>query len=382
MKIMHLSDLHLGKRLNGFSLMEDQAYILQQILGIIDGHRPDVVIVAGDVYDKTVPSAEAVALLDDFLCALSERQLQVLIISGNHDSPERIAFGGRLMAGSGIHLSPTYNGKVEPVILKDAHGKVAFWLLPFVKPVHVRHAFPEAEGIECYTDAMRVAVAHMDIDHDMRNVLVTHQFVTGAETCDSEELSVGGTDNVDGSVFDGFDYVALGHIHKPQKIGRETMRYCGTPLKYSFSEAAHQKSVPVIELGPKGTVTLDYVPLTPLRDLICLRGTYMELTAKSFYDALDRNAYYHITLTDEEDVPEALGKLRVVYPNLMKLEYDNTRTRSAAAVDVLPADRKKHPFDLFSDFYTLQNGREMSEDQQALCRRLIEQIWGNEPCGL
>ena len=272
MKLIHLSDLHLGKRVNEFSMLEDQQYILTEILHIIDREKPDAVLIAGDVYDKSVPSAEAVSLLDDFLVRLAKRKLRIFLISGNHDSPERMAFGGRLMEGSGVHVAPVYDGRVTPVTLADAHGPVNFYLLPFVKPVHVRRCFPERE-IDTCTDAVAAAVEHMNVDPSVRNVLVAHQFVTGAVRCESEELSVGGADNVDVSVFAPFDYVALGHIHGPQRVGRETVRYCGTPLKYSFSEAGHQKSVTVVELGAKGSVSVNTVPLVPMRDLAELRGT-------------------------------------------------------------------------------------------------------------
>lgn len=246
MKFIHLSDLHLGKRVNGFSMLEDQRVVLAQILSIIDEESPDAVLIAGDVYDKGVPPIEAVELFDWFLVELAPRQ--VFIISGNHDSPERLAFGSRLLDASGIHISPVYDGQVKPVSLTDSHGAVDIYMLPFVKPVHVRRFFPE---VESYTDAVRAAVAGMQVDTQKRNVLLTHQFVTGAETSDSEELSVGGTDNVDASVLEPFDYVALGHIHGPQNIGSEKIRYCGTPLKYSFSEANHKKSVTVAELGER-----------------------------------------------------------------------------------------------------------------------------------
>ena len=220
MKFLHLSDLHIGKRVNEFSMLEDQEYILTKIINIIDSEKPDAVVIAGDVYDKSVPSAEAVQLFDDFLCRLAQRKLQVFVISGNHDSAERMAFGGRLMDISGVHMSPVYNGKVEAISLDDEFGKVNFFMLPFVKPANVRRFFEDAE-IESYTDAVRVAVENMNVNADERNVIVTHQFVTGAVKCESEEISVGGSDNVDASVFDAFDYVALGHIHSPQNIGSE-----------------------------------------------------------------------------------------------------------------------------------------------------------------
>ena len=375
MKLIHLSDLHLGKRVNEFSMLEDQQYILTEILHIMDEEQPDGVLIAGDVYDKTVPSAEAVALLDDFLVRLAKRDLQIFLISGNHDSPERMAFGGRLMEGSGVHLAPVYDGRVSPITLTDAYGTVNFYLLPFVKPAHVRRCFPEQE-ITTYTDALAAAIEAMGVDQTGRNVLVTHQFVTGAARCDSEELSVGGTDNVDVSVFDPFDYVALGHIHGPQRVGRETVRYCGTPLKYSFSEAGHQKSVTVVELEAKGSVSVRTVPLVPLRDLAELRGTYEELTFRGFYEGTSyQKDYVHITLTDEEDVPDAMRKLQIIYPNLMKLDYDNRRTRAGTRLDGAEDAEQKSPLELLEEFYEKQNGQPMGEEQQAFARAWMERIW-------
>lgn len=374
MKLIHLSDLHLGKRVNEFSMLEDQQYILTEILQIIDRERPDGVMIAGDVYDKSVPSAEAVALLDDFLVRLAKRDLQVFLISGNHDSPERMAFGGRLMAQSGVHLAPVYDGKVSPITLTDEYGPVNFYLLPFLKPAHVRRCFPERE-ILTYTDALAAAIEAMGVDSAQRNVLVTHQFVTGAVRCDSEEISVGGTDNVDVSVFEPFDYVALGHIHGPQKVGRETVRYCGTPLKYSFSEVKHQKSVTVVELGKKGDVSVRTVPLTPMRDLAELRGTYEELTFRGFYQRTSYpRDYVHITLTDEEDIPDAVSKLRIIYPNLMKLDYDNKRTRTEIILEGAE-DQQRSPLELLEEFYEKQNGQPMGEEQRAFAKSLMERIW-------
>ena len=374
MKFIHLSDLHIGKRVNEVSMIEEQAYILSQILGIVDTEQPEAVLISGDVYDKSVPSAEAVTLFDDFLVQLARRKQQVLIISGNHDSAERLAFGGRLMEEQGIHLSPAYRGEVEPITLQDAYGDIHFWLLPFLKPIHVKRFYPDA-GIESYTDACRVALEQMHVDPSRRNVLLTHQFVTGSATCESEEISVGGTDNVDAAVFEDFDYVALGHIHGPQNIGSERIRYCGTPLKYSFSEAGHKKSVTVVELEEKGSFRLHTVPLIPKHDLREIRGTYEEVTAKSFYEHTPVEDYLHITLTDEEDVPEAVARLRVIYPNLMKLSYDNTRTRSSAVIDGAVDVQSKSPLQLFGELYELQNNQPMSEVQQTFLQELIENIW-------
>ena len=374
MKLIHLSDLHIGKRVNEVSMIEDQDYILRQIIGIIDDEKADAVLIAGDVYDKTVPSAEAVTLFDDFLCQLAERKLPVFIISGNHDSPERLAFGRKLMESNNIHISPVYDGELKPVSLCDEHGQVDFWLLPFIKPIHVKRYFPDAK-IESYTDACRVAVENMNLDKAKRNVLLTHQFVTGAATCESEELSVGGSDNVDASVFADFDYVALGHIHGPQNIGSNKIRYCGTPLKYSFSEVNHYKSVTVVELGAKGELELHTTPLTPRHDMRIVRGSFEEVTDKAFYEGTATDDYLQVTLTDEDDVPEAIGKLRVIYPNIMKLTYDNTRTRTNHLIDGAEDVERKSPLQLFGELYEQQNNQPMSEQQADFTRNLIEAIW-------
>lgn len=377
MKLIHLSDLHIGKRVNEFSMIEDQKYILKKILNIIDDEKPDGIIIAGDVYDKTVPSAEAVQLFDDFLCRLAERKLQVYIISGNHDSAERLAFGGRIMGISGIHMSPVYDGKAVCIQQEDEFGVLNIYMLPFIKPAHVRRFFPDEE-IESYTDAIRVAVENIQIDTTQRNLIITHQFVTGATTSESEELSVGGSDNVDVSVFDEFDYVALGHIHGPQKMSRETVRYCGTPLKYSFSEANHKKSVTIVEIAEKGNIIIRTTDLVPLRDMREIRGTYMEITDRRNYQDTNTNDYMHITLTDEDDILNAIGNLRTIYPNIMKLDYDNKRTRSNASVEVDESIEKKKPIELFSEFYEMRNNQPISEEQLNFTSELIEKIWEDE----
>lgn len=374
MKFLHLADLHLGKRVNGFSMLEDQAHILRQIFAILDGEQPDGVLIAGDVYDKSVPSVEAVELLDGFLTELRTRGVPVLLISGNHDSPERLAFGGRVMDSCGIHISPVYDGALAPVTLHDEFGPVHVWLLPFVKPAHVRRWFPDAD-IESYTDAVAEAVAHMDIDTAARNVLVTHQFVTGGTRSGSEELSVGGTDNVDSGVFAPFDYVALGHLHGAQHIGSETIRYAGSPLKYSFSEARQHKSVTVVTLGEKGDVQVRTVALTPLRELREIRGSYDELTARSFYEHKTyRSDYLHLILTDEQDVFDAMSRLRTIYPYLMTLDYDNARTRAAGGMSVPAETERRTPLELFEALYQRQNHQPMSEVQREYIAQLMEQI--------
>lgn len=370
MKFFHLSDLHLGRRMYEFSLIEDQKYILEEILRLAEQEAPEAVVIAGDIYDRALPSAEAVELFDGFLRALSERRIRVLCISGNHDSPERIAFGASLMTPSGVYLSPVYNGSVEPVTLSDAFGDVRFYLLPFIKPANVRRFYPDAV-IESYTDALRCAVEHMYVDMAARNVLITHQFVTGGVRSDSEDITVGGTDNVDAAVFDVFDYVALGHLHGAQKIGQDTLRYSGTPLKYSFSEKDQEKSVTVVELGVKGDISVSALPLTPRRDMRVIRGTYAELTLRENYEETNTDDYIHAVLTDENDIPNALARLRSIYPNLMKLDYDNLRTRSSAVIAAEKRHRTMSGAELFAELYERQNGQKLSAEQSAYAKAVF-----------
>lgn len=377
MRFLHLSDLHLGKRVNEFSMLEDQAYILKEILNIIDEQKVEAVLIVGDIYDKVIPSAEAVRLLDDFLTRLATRELPVFLISGNHDSAERVAFGARLMSSRQIYLSPVFEADVEPVTVNDKYGGINIYMLPFVKPSLVKRVYPEEEIIT-YQDAVNAAVQHMQIDMDKRNILLAHQFVTGAARCDSEELSVGGLDDVDASVFDSFDYVALGHLHGPQKIGKETVRYSGTPLKYSFSEANHKKAAVIVDMEEKGTVNIQQIPLVPKHDMREIRGTYMEVTALDFYKDMKTDDYLHITLTDEEDIPDAIGKLRTIYPNIMKLSYDNLRTRAAVTVRGTAEVEEKSPMELLREFYELQNNQPMTDEQEEIARGIMEEIWEDE----
>lgn len=416
MKFIHLADLHIGKRVNAFQMLEDQRYILKQILTILREERPDGgVILAGDIYDKAIPSAEAVELFDEFLTQLAALRLRVFIIAGNHDSPERIAFGNRLMDRSGIYLSPVYDGHVKRITCPDRAASVTLsaanavdlnagthsvesastsaaastcppvdvYLLPFLKPANVRRFYPE-ETIESYTDAMRVAIAHMDIDPTHRNLLVTHQFVTGASRSDSEDISVGGSDNVDASVFAPFDYVALGHLHGPQQMGEEggpLIRYAGTPLKYSFSEARHHKSVTVVEIGEKKAdgvvdVCISTRELRPLHDMREIRGSYEELTLRANYEGTATDDYIHATLTDEIEIPDAARHLQVIYPNLMKLDYDNARTRGQGSERLeLEQLEEKSPLDLFSELFEKQNHKEMTEEQARYVQAQMEKIW-------
>lgn len=376
MKFIHLSDLHLGKRVNEFSMIEDQKYILLQTINIIDDEKPDAVIIAGDIYDKSIPSEEAMLLFDDFLLRLSKRNISVFVISGNHDSSVRLSDHSKLVVNQGIYLSPVYDGTLKPVSMEDEYGEINVYMLPFIKPVAVKQYFGDEE-ILSYTDAVRVAIKHMNVDCNKRNVLVAHQFVLGATTCESEEHIVGGLDSVSSDVFDCFDYVALGHIHGKQYIGRETVRYCGTLLKYSFSEKNHVKSVTVVDIKEKGNIEVREVMLTPRRDLREIRGQYEDITNRKNYEGTNVDDYVHIVLTDEEDVIDAIGKLRTIYPNIMKLSYDNKRTRENNVLTEAGAIEEKSPLELFEDFYSMQNNVSMSPWQTDYVKELIEEIWGN-----
>lgn len=377
MKFLHLSDFHLGKKLNGFSMLRDQEHILKEVIKIIDEEKPEAVLIAGDIYDKPVPPAEAVSLLDNFLYELASRMLRVFIISGNHDSAERLFFGARLMNGGGVYIAPAYNGTVEPVVLNDAFGELAIYMLPFIKPVNVRRYY-EDENIESYDDAVRKVVEHMNIDKSKRNILLSHQFVTGALRSDSEEIHVGGSDNISSEIYAPFDYAALGHIHRAQHVGKEHIRYCGTPLKYSFSEINHIKSVSLVELREKGRIQIRERELLPLHDMRELKGSYMELTARGFYKDFNTEDYFRIILTDEEDIPDAVGRLRTVYPNLMQIDYDNSRTRQEQSIEDIDRAENLSPMELFEQFFEKQNNRKMSEEQVLYMENLISKVWEEE----
>ena len=385
MKFLHLADLHIGKRVCEHSMLEDQVHILGEVLKAVEAEKPDAVLVAGDVYDKPVPGADAVAVLDDFLVKLSATGTKVFVVSGNHDSAERIAFGGRLMQGTGVYMSPVYSGAFKPVTLQDVSGEVDVWMLPFVRPATVKACLEsdeERDAVKDYTAAVRAALAQMKFTAGRRNVLVAHQFVTGAERSESEE-NVGGLDNVDASVFEKFDYVALGHIHKPQNVlkgddGTVRARYSGTPLKYSLSEAAHKKSITVVELG--AALQLCEIPLVPLHDVREIRGTFAEIVSPEFRNAQvaagqKLDDYVYVKLTDENDVPDAAQKLRGVYPNLMMLAYDNERTRNQADVGVAEAVDEKKPMELFGEFFEGRNGRAMNAEETEFIQDLINGIW-------
>lgn len=389
MKFVHLSDLHLGKRVNDFSMIEDQRFILEKIIEIIRDETPEAVIIAGDIYDKPVPPAEAVELFDDFISELEGFEVQVFIISGNHDSAERLSFGSRIMDKRGIHFAGGYDGSIYKIPLSDEYGIVNFYMLPFLKPSHVRAAMEKAllpeesrAEIRTYTEAVKYAVESMKVNTTERNVIICHQFVTDSVRSESEEISVGGLDNVDSSVFSQFDYTALGHLHIPQETSTGRIRYCGSPLKYSFSETDQCKSVTIVELGEKkDEITYRDISLRmlePHRDMKILKGRYSELTDKNYYSNLNTDDYFRIILTDEEDIIGALAGLRAVYPNLMRLDYDNTRTRAVSAIPDRYDNDSRTPAEIFGCLYETQNGRPMDDEQTALISELIEKIWSED----
>ncbi len=377
MKLIHLSDLHIGKRINDFSMLDDQRYILAEILDIIDEQKPDAVLILGDVYDKPIPSAEAVQLVDSFLTRLADRDEPVFVISGNHDSAARIAFGSQLMRSRHVYMSPVFDGRLDPIELCDEYGPIDVYLLPFIRPADVRTCFPD-EDVTDYNQAMKVALAHNPIDTSRRNIILAHQFITGATTCESEEIRVGGLDTIDASLFDAFDYVALGHLHVAQHVGRAEVRYCGTPLKYSFSEAKHAKSVTVVEMGKKGDIEISSIPLVPRRDMREIKGPFEKITAPDVWEGTDIDDYIHVTLTDEVDVVDAIGKLRAIYPNLMRLDYDNKRTQEQRDVITGPDMAQRSPLELFSEFFEKQNNQPMTPEQKDLVTTLIQDVWGEQ----
>lgn len=376
MKFFHVADLHLGKRYHEFSMIDDQAYILSEIVGLCKKEEPDALIIAGDVYDKTVPTIDAVELFNGFLEKVNALSVPVLMISGNHDSAERLAFGGKLFTASRVYTAPVYSGKTEPVTISDRYGEVDFWLLPFIKPATVRRFF-EGEKIESYTDAVKAAIGAMEIDEGRRNVLVCHQFVTGSSPSGSEEFNVGDIGNVDAALFDKFDYVALGHIHRRQSVGSQKVCYSGAPLKYSLSETG-EKSLSLVELGKDKLIT-STIELKPLRQITEIKGSYEKLTSRDFYlNTTYRDDYIHVVLTDEEEVPDAFAKLRLIYRNLATIRYENTRTLNSAELGEVDTASAATPMEAFAQLYELQNNRPMDEGQSAAMGALIEKIWGEE----
>jgi exonuclease SbcD len=376
MKFLHLSDLHIGKTVNGFSMLEEQRHVFGQIIGYIDTEKPDAVLIAGDVYDRAVPSVEAVRLFDDLLTDLAAKEVTVILISGNHDSPERLNYASRLLAERKLHLCGVFDGTLRSVTLSDEYGDLKFWLLPFIKPSGVRGMFMDKE-IESYTDAVKLALVSADIDYSERNVMLSHQFYTSSGITpirsESEINPVGGLDAVDAGLLPKFDYVALGHLHGSQGVGGN-VRYAGSPIKYSFSEWKQKKSITLVEIKEKGNTTVTALPFKPLRDMREIKGPLEQLLSVEVSSQGNREDYLRVILTDEDEIIDPMGKIRSIYPNVMALDFENSRT----SIDVsgTPLGTEQHerlsPYDLFSEFFLEMSGGVMSVEQAQIVRELLE----------
>ncbi|MDR1834372.1 MAG: exonuclease SbcCD subunit D [Fusobacteriaceae bacterium] len=377
MKFLHLADLHIGKNVNGFSMIEEQKHIFKQIADFIKTQEPEAVIIAGDVYDRALPSIEAVRVFDDFLTELARLRMTVLVISGNHDSPERMDFASRLLAEQKLYICGAYTGAIQKVTLPDRYGNVHFWLLPFIKPYSVRSFFKDMD-LESYDEALAAALRRESVDFGERNVLVSHQFYgkTGVLSLrsDSEISSVGGLDEVDSSHVEKFDYVALGHLHGAQSVGNPKIRYAGSPLKYSFSEIGQKKSITLVELREKGDLSITEQPLTPLRDMREIRGSLADLTSGKATEVTPRDDYYRVILSDADDVVDPMGKLRMVFPNIMGLAFENRRAEANLEEIRVDMDRMKRLslYDLFSEFFEEIQGIPLSPAQTGIVRELLE----------
>ncbi|MCL1816317.1 MAG: exonuclease SbcCD subunit D [Clostridiales bacterium] len=377
MKFLHLSDLHIGKIVNGFSMLADQKHVFAQVTGYISSLKPDALIIAGDVYDRAIPGVEAVRVFDDFLTELAAMDVALLLISGNHDSPERLNYASRLLKDKRLYLYGAFDGAIHKVSLADEYGLVNFWLLPFIKPIAVRGMLAEQES-ESYDEMIKLVLAAANIDYSERNVLISHQFYSKAglnlERSDSELNPIGGLDAVDAGLIGSFDYAALGHLHGRQSVGEEHIRYCGSPLKYSFSEWRQQKSITFVELGIKGQLTLSLLPLAPLHDMREIKGGIDILMNEEISGATDNEDYLRIILTDEEEIVDPLGKLRSVYPNIMSLGFENSRAGIDA--DTIKTDcetvEKLSPFELFAEFFLDMQGTPMNAEQMGIVRKAFE----------
>ena len=390
MKFMHLSDLHLGKRLIEVSLLEDQKYILDQIIHIVEEEKPQAVLISGDIYDRSNPPEEAMTLFGHFIRRLTEAGCKVLVISGNHDSSERVAYLGELVRENGVYLSPVYNGHLESVTLEDEFGAVNFYLMPYIHPEAVKRFFPE-ETIAGANDAARLVLGESAPDTSIRNVILSHQLILGSSFDEREQKAVGTLDNVDPKLYEGFDYVALGHIHNAQFVGRKdkTMRYCGTPLVYSKKEARTAKPLPLgeaepaaktvtmVDLKKKGDVSCYEIPLSPLREVRLVKGEFNTLLEKG-PDAGSEDDYYYITLTDEDDViPNAAVQLRSRFGKVLEIDFDNARTRAGEEVSIGTVEaEEKTPMELLSDLYRLMRQHEMSEEAKAFAREVMQETEG------
>jgi len=377
MKFLHLSDLHIGKVVNRYPMLAEQRHVFEQVIGYVKTENPDAVIIAGDVYDRAIPGVEAVRLFDDFITELANKNVAVMVVSGNHDSPERMNYASRLLSDKKLFLCGSFDGKLNKLVLADKHGEVNFWLLPFVKPLSVRGFFGNSD-IETYDAALAAVLETADIDYTARNVLVSHQYYTKASVTpvrsESELNPVGGLDAIDSGLIERFDYVALGHLHGAQSVGKPHIRYAGSPVKYSFSEWRQEKSASLVTLNEKGSLDITALPLTPIHDMREIKGEIDKLMNSEVSSLADKEDYLRVILTDEEEIIDPMGKLRSVYPNVMSLDFDNSRKRIDLDTVAIGAEKVEtlSPYDLFSEFFLEAQGSTMNAEQAEIVRELLE----------
>ena len=354
MRFLHLGDLHLGKKLNDVDLLEDQKYALEQALEQAD--KVDCVLISGDVYDKADPKAEAMTLFDGFITSLVAKNKKIFIISGNHDSDQRISYFSKLLKENNVFFTSKFEGVLQTYELEDEYGKLYIHLLPFLKPIHVKRIYPE-ESIKSYEDAIKVVLEKSNVDTSKRNIILVHQFITGSERSDSEEYTVGGLDNIDYSVFDNFDYVALGHIHKPQHIVRETLRYSGSLLKYSFSEEKQNKSFCLVDVKEKGNIEITKEPIKFLHDVVTKEGLLEDILKQDYSED-----YIRVILHDEDILPDTRIKLLTIFPNMMKFSVENSKTKYEKDVISGEEFENKSIKELFIDFYKFKNNNQEPDE--------------------
>lgn len=377
MKFAHLADLHIGKRLYEYSLIDNQRDILNKIVELIKKYNLDGVVISGDIYDKSVPPVDAVGIMDEFLSTLVKLDIFIIIIGGNHDSVARLSFGSKILEKSRVFISPVFNGNIEKVELSDQFGSINFYLLPYIRPINVKRVYQDFSG-DSFTEALKFVIDRINPDKSMRNVLVAHQFVTGAQKSDSEELYVGGSENVDYTLFDDFDYVALGHLHMPQNVGRDTVRYAGTPLKYSFSEISHKKSMTIVDIKQKGDIQIQEILLNPMCDLVELRGSLNELVSNSIESSVDKKSFVKITLTDEVLKNNALDILKNFYPCIVSIGYDNSMTKDNKLIRKAEKSEEQEPQQIVEELFVQQNNRAMNADERDLINKLVKKVWERE----
>ena len=368
MKLFHISDLHIGKILHEVNLLEEQKFVLEQVLALVDLHMPDGILIAGDIYDKAVPSAEAVKVFDAFLSELAVRGLSIFLISGNHDSSERIHFASQILQKQNVFIKGVFDGKLEAVKVKDQEQTVSVYLLPYIRPFDVRPYYPEEE-ITSYDQAVRTVLAHTDIDEAEVNILVAHQFITGAVSSESETVMVGGIDNIGADAFSMFDYVALGHLHRAQKVKRETVRYCGTLFPYSFDPNEGEKSVTMITIGQEKAISIDTLAIHPRHALRTIYGSLQEVLSGEVSED-----YVKAVLTDGEDQVDVVPKLRDRYPNLLTVEFEGRKRTALAGLANAEQIAKRSPLELFAEFFQERNGQELDEEDRLLVEQMMREL--------